>query len=54
MGRHALWAVWEAPCSAWAELGFVDDCADPGEVVSYFASGVDSPREPWPIIWDPS
>ncbi len=42
-GRFALWAVWEAPCSAWVELGFTDSCDDPSEVVSLFSSGVDSP-----------
>ena len=42
-GRHALWAVWEAPCSAWLELGFTDSCGDASEVVSLFSSGVDSP-----------
>lgn len=42
-GRHALWAFWEAPCSAWRDLGFVGSCADPDEVLSLFSSGVDSP-----------
>ena len=42
-GRFALWAVWEAPCSAWLDLGFTDSCGDPIEVVSLFSSGVDSP-----------
>ncbi len=42
-GRFALWAVWEAPCSAWLELGFTDSCDDASEVVSLFSSGVDSP-----------
>lgn len=47
-GRFALWAVWEAPCSAWIDLGFTDSCADPSEVVSFFSSGVDSPFGPFP------
>jgi hypothetical protein len=42
-GRFALWAVWEAPCSAWVEMGFTESCANPGEVMSFFSSGVDSP-----------
>jgi hypothetical protein len=42
-GRFALWAVWEAPCSAWVEMGFTESCADPNEVMSFFSSGVDSP-----------
>lgn len=42
-GRHALWAFWEAPCWAWLEYGFVDNCADPNEVMALFASGVDTP-----------
>ncbi|HSJ28983.1 MAG TPA: hypothetical protein VLB67_12310, partial [Acidimicrobiia bacterium] len=42
-GRHALWAMWEAPCWAWIEYGFVEGCADPGEVLSLFASGFDAP-----------
>lgn len=53
-GRHALWAFWEAPCWAWAGLGFVDSCADPDEVMSLFASGVDSPWQSTPVVWDPS
>ncbi len=47
-GRHALWAVWEAPCSAWVEYGFTDSCADPSEVMSLFSSGFDSPFGPFP------
>lgn len=47
-GRFAVWAVWEAPCSAWVELGFTDSCSDPGEVSSMFSSGVDSPFGPFP------
>jgi len=42
-GRFALWALWEAPCSAWLELGFTDSCDDASEIVSLFSSGVDSP-----------
>jgi hypothetical protein len=42
-GRHALWAVWEAPCSAWAGLGFTETCGDPDAVMSFFSSGFDSP-----------
>jgi hypothetical protein len=42
-GRHALWVVWEAPCDAWIEFGFVEECADPDEVLSLFSSGVDAP-----------
>jgi len=45
-GRYALWAVWEAPCWAWVELGFTDTCGDPDEVMSLFSSGVDSPIYP--------
>ena len=42
-GRWAIWAMWEAPCSAWFDLGFVDGCDDPDQVTSLFSSGVDSP-----------
>lgn len=42
-GRYDLWAVWEAPCSTWLDLAFTDSCDDPGEVVSLFSSGVNSP-----------
>lgn len=42
-GRHALWAVWEAPCSAWRDYGFTDSCDDPNEIISLFSSGFDSP-----------
>ena len=45
-GRHAMWAVWEAPCRAWVDLGFTDTCSDPDEVMSLFSSGVDSPISP--------
>ncbi len=47
-GRFALWAVWEAPCSAWLDYGFTDSCTDPDEVTSMFSSGVDSPFGPFP------
>ncbi len=42
-GRYDLWAVWEAPCSAWVDLGFTDTCDDPSQIVSLFSSGVNSP-----------
>jgi hypothetical protein len=55
-GRFSLWAVWEAPCSAWFELGFVsstvedarsedvvETCEDPAQVISKFSSEVNSP-----------
>jgi hypothetical protein len=51
-GRHALWAVWEAPCSAWVDYGFTDSCADPNEVMSLFSSGFDSPFGPFPPSYD--
>ncbi|NNE10682.1 MAG: hypothetical protein HKN41_00370, partial [Ilumatobacter sp.] len=41
-GRWALWAVWEAPCSAWITLERTETCDDPDEVLSFFSSGVDS------------
>jgi hypothetical protein len=47
-GRHAMWAVWEAPCSAWVDYGFTDSCTDPNEVISLFSSGFDTPFEPFP------
>jgi hypothetical protein len=40
-----MWAMWEAPCSAWLDYGFVDGCADPDEVISLFSSGFDGPFE---------
>lgn len=52
VGRHALWALSEAPCSAWLDYGFVDSCVDPNEVTALFASGVDSPWESADVIWD--
>lgn len=42
-GRWAIWAMWEAPCSTWSDLGLAGDCADPDQVISLFSSGVDSP-----------
>lgn len=51
-GRHAIWAVWEAPCSAWVDYGFTNSCDDPDEVVSLFSSGVDSPFEFSPPRYD--
>jgi hypothetical protein len=47
-GRHALWAEWEAPCSAWVDYGYTDTCTDPNEVLSLFSSGFDSPFGPFP------
>jgi hypothetical protein len=44
-GRHAIWAVWEAPCSAWVDHGFTDSCDDPNEILSLFSSGFDAPYE---------
>ena len=45
-GRWAMWAVWEAPCSAWIEYGLTESCSDPSETLSFFSSGVDSPFFP--------
>lgn len=45
-GRHALWAVWEAPCSAWVDYGFTESCTNPDEVLGLFTSGFDSPFGP--------
>ena len=42
-GRNSIWAVWEAPCSAWVDLGLADLCEDPERVVSMFSSTVDAP-----------
>ncbi len=42
-GRFAIWAMWEAPCRAWIDLGLTDGCPDPNKVVSLFSSGFDSP-----------
>ena len=41
-GRHALWAVWEAPCSWWVDNGFLTQCDNPDTIVSEFFSGFDS------------
>lgn len=46
-GRHAMWAVWEAPCRAWLGYGFIGACTDPDEVMSLFSSGFDGPFEPF-------
>jgi hypothetical protein len=42
-GRWAIWAVWEAPCAAWVELGLAYSCEEPDAVISLFASGFDAP-----------
>ncbi len=42
-GRYDLWAVWEAPCSAWVDMGYANQCEDDAEVISLFSSGVNSP-----------
>ena len=42
-GRFAIWAVWEAPCRAWIDLGLAESCQDPDEVISLFSSSVDAP-----------
>jgi len=42
-GRFAIWAVWEAPCWTWIDLGLTDSCQDPDEVISLFSSGFDAP-----------
>ncbi len=42
-GGFALWALWEARCSAWVDLGFTATCDDPDQVISLFSSAVDSP-----------
>ncbi len=52
VGRHAFWAFWEAPCSAWLEYGFTEGCDDPDEVMSLFSSGVDSPFSTLPPDYD--
>ena len=44
-GRYDLWAVWEAPCSAWLDIFFTESCDDPDQVISLFSSGVNSPFE---------
>ncbi|HSO29339.1 MAG TPA: hypothetical protein VLS28_05515 [Candidatus Sulfomarinibacteraceae bacterium] len=42
-GRFAIWAVWEAPCWAWVDLGLAESCSDPDAVIPLFASGFDAP-----------
>ena len=42
-GRFAIWAVWQAPCHAWIDLGLPGSCQDPDEVISRFLSEVDAP-----------
>lgn len=51
-GRFAIWAVWQAPCTAWVGLGLTDACGDPDEVISLFASGFDSPFSPEAPVYD--
>lgn len=51
-GRWALWAFWQAPCWAWIDYGFVEDCVDPDEIMAPFASGVDSPWKSDSVEWD--
>jgi hypothetical protein len=51
-GRFTLWAVWEAPCSAWLELGFVETCEDPAQVISKFSSEVNSPFGNDPLVYE--
>jgi hypothetical protein len=46
-GRHAIWAVWEAPCSAWLDMGLTESCDNPNEVTSMFSSGYDGPFGPF-------
>lgn len=48
-GRYDIRADWHAPCSAWVDLGFVETCADPNEVMNLFNSSVNAP-----IVNDPS
>jgi WD40 repeat protein len=51
-GRFTLWAVWEAPCAAWIDLGLADSCTDPAEVISRFSSSVNSPFGDFPQEYD--
>ncbi len=44
-GRHAIWAIWEAPCSAWLAWEFVDECGNPDQILGLFSSGFDSPYD---------
>jgi hypothetical protein len=41
-GRYEVVAVWEAPCSAWIDMGLTTTCEDPSEVLSMFSSEADS------------
>lgn len=52
VGRHALWVMWEAPCSAWIDYGFTETCTDPNQILSLFTSGVDSPFSTLPPNYD--
>ncbi len=51
VGRHALWVMWEAPCSAWVDYGFTESCTDPDQVLSLFTAGVDSPFDTLPPFY---
>ncbi|MCB2223595.1 MAG: hypothetical protein KQH83_05405 [Actinobacteria bacterium] len=42
-GRYEIWVEWEAPCSAWLDLGLAAVCDDPDEVSALFASSVNMP-----------
>jgi hypothetical protein len=42
-GRYEIWVEWQAPCSAWLDLGLAAVCDDPDEVSSLFASSVNMP-----------
>lgn len=42
-GRFSLWAIWEAPCSEWLDLGITASCEDPAEVISKASATVNSP-----------
>jgi len=44
-GRFAITAAWQAPCRAWIDLGLIDTCQDPEEVISLFSSGFDAPYD---------
>ena len=39
MGSYSIWAVWQAPCAAWLELGLIDVCDDPEATISQFSAG---------------
>jgi len=43
LGRFTIWAIWEAPCSAWSDLGLPEICDDPDQVISKFSSTVNAP-----------